>query len=231
MRKIVYLFAFLIIFFSCDNTESPGGNGNGADDPVPVLLVFPQKDILCNEGLDPTPTQSTVFFEWLPNSNAISYTLYLENLNTNEIAQYETDDNDFILPITIARATPYRWRVDYNLNGDIKQSEAWNFYNAGPGLQNYAPFPAEIASPVMAESLPTTTSVNLQWSGSDVDNDVVAYDVYFGTENPPTLKTSGLTETQLSVPVNPDTIYYWNIITKDAGGNTSESGVFQFRVL
>ncbi len=233
MKRIIHLLCLLILTTGCSNTDESGNNGNtnGQDDPIPVLLVFPQKNILCNEGVDPSPTESTIFFEWQPNSNADNYTLYIENLNTNEVAQYETESDEFIFPLTIARATPFRWRVDYHLNGEIKQSENWNFYNAGPGVQTYAPFPAEIISPNMAQSLPSSSSVTLEWNGSDVDDDVVGYDVYFDTENPPILNNSDVSESQINVPVSPDTIYYWNIITKDSEGNTSESGVFQFRVL
>jgi hypothetical protein len=36
---------------------------------------------------------------------------------------------------------------------------------------------------------------------------------------------------QSSVTVTAGTIYYWSIVTKDAAGNSSESGVYQFIVL
>ncbi|BAO76769.1 predicted protein [Winogradskyella sp. PG-2] len=71
----------------------------------------------------------------------------------------------------------------------------------------------------------------MQWNGSDVDNDIVNYDIYFGVNNPPSINSSGISADQLTVSVAPNTIYYWNVVTKDAAGNTSESGVYQFRVL
>jgi len=39
-----------------------------------------------------------------------------------------------------------------------------------------------------------------------------------------------LTE-ELKVSVAFDTVYYWQIVTIDAAGNTSTSGVYSFRVL
>lgn len=219
------------MMFGCSDTTDNGNNGGGGaqDEPVGVQLIFPQEDALCNEGTDMTPTESTVFFEWQPNDNAETYTLTIENLNTNAVSEFET--TDFIVAVTIARATPFRWLVSYNLQDEIKESAQWNFYNAGEGVQTYAPFPAEIISPTMAESLATTNSVTLEWLGSDVDNDIVAYDVYFGTNNPPSINTSAITENQWAVAVTSGTIYFWNVVTTDAAGNTSDSGVHQFRVL
>lgn len=216
----------------CKDTTDDGpitGIGGAQDPPTGVLLIFPHEDSLCNEGENPTPTESTVFFEWEPNDNAQSYSLTIENLNTGTIEQYQTED--FIFPVTINRAEAFKWFVEYDLQGEIKISDVWNFYNAGPGILTYAPFPAEIISPSMAQTIPSTSSVTLEWSGSDVDNDIIGYDVYFGTSNPPTLNTSDISTDQLTVPVASGNTYYWNVVTKDVEGNSSESGTFEFRIL
>ncbi|MBC2846051.1 hypothetical protein [Winogradskyella flava] len=231
MKKLVYICLSMVLVFGCRDTtdDGPIGNPNGAQDPPEgVLLVFPYQDTLCNEGENPTPTQSTVFFEWVPNDNAESYTLTIENLNSGNITEYQT--SEFIFPVTIDRAVPFRWFVTYDLQGETKESAVWNFYNAGPGVQTYPPFPAEIISPNMAQNLPNTNAIVLQWEGNDVDNDIVSYDIYFGTDNAPSLNTSDSTAEQLTVSVTPGTIYYWEVVTKDAEGNSSESGVYQFRI-
>lgn len=232
MRKITYIICATILLLGCKDTTDDGpinGNGGAQDPPTGVLLIFPQEDSLCNEGENPTPTESTVFFEWEPNDNAESYSLTVENLNTGSIEQFQT--GDFIFPVTINRAEAFRWFVEYDLQGEIKVSANWNFYNAGPGVQTYAPFPAEIISPNMAQSIPATNSVTLEWSGSDVDEDIVGYDVYFGTNNPPSLNASDMSANQITVSVASGITYYWNIVTKDGEGNSSESGVFEFRIL
>lgn len=228
------MFGLIIFMLGCSNPsdgnpENGSGNGGSRDEPTGVLLVFPNEDSLCNEGTDLTPTESTVFFEWEPNDNALNYILSIENLSTGIVSLYETED--FIYPVTIERAQPFRWFVSYDFLGETKESAIWNFYNAGPGVQTYAPFPAEIISPTMAQSIPSINSVTLNWNGNDVDNDIIDYDVYFGVNNPPSLNTSATVANQLTVSVVPGTIYYWKVITKDAAGNTSESGVYQFRVL
>ncbi|WP_422107839.1 hypothetical protein [Winogradskyella sp.] len=232
MKKIVYTLFALMLLVACKDTTDDGPivNEDAGQDPIEgVRLVFPFEDTLCNEGINPTPTESTVFFEWDPNNNAQVYTLTIENLASGNTVQYETED--FIFPVTIERAVAFRWFVTYNFQGETKESAVWNFYNAGPGIQSYPPFSAELIAPSMAQIIPTTTSVVLEWVGSDVDGDIVSYDLHFGTDNPPELVTTDITATQIAVTVVPGTIYYWQIVTKDAEGNSSESGVFQFRVL
>lgn len=232
MKKLIYIFFLAGVLVSCKDTtdDGPIDNQNGAQDPPNgVQLIFPHEDSLCNEGDNPTENLSTVHFEWHPNDNAQSYTLTIENLNSGSISQYETED--FILPVTIQRATPFRWFVTYELQGEVKESAVWNFYNEGPGVQSYPPFPAEIIAPDMAQNIPSTNSIILQWEGSDVDNDIVSYDIYFGTNNTPDLNTSDTTTEQLAVSVVSGNIYYWKIVTKDAEGNSSESALHQFRVL
>lgn len=231
MKRIMLILVLGVLVYGCeDTTDDLGNNPNGPnqDPPTGVQLVFPYKDELCNEGTDLTPTESTVFFEWEPNDNAEMYVISIENLNTGAIEIYET--SDVIEPITIQRAEAFRWFVSYDFQEETKTSEVWNFYNAGPGLQSHPPFPAEIISPSMAETMAATTSVTLQWTGSDVDNDIVAYDVYFGVDNPPALVTTDTASNQLTVSVTPGTIYYWSIVSKDAAGNTSESGIYQFNI-
>lgn len=230
MKKIVYILCATVFILSCKDTTDDGPIiADGQDPTTGVRLIFPYEDELCNEGTNLTPTESTVYFEWESNNNAENYTLTIENLASGDITQYETED--FIIPVTIQRAIAFRWFVTYNYQNDAKQSAIWNFYNAGSGVQTYAPFPTEIISPNMAQNIPSTSSVMLQWEGSDVDDDIVGYDVYFSTSNLPDLNTSDTSANQLSVSVNSGNIYYWKVVTKDAEGNSSESEVFQFRIL
>ena len=234
MKKVNYIFCLLVLMTGCKDTTDDlpinNGNGNGALDPeIGVQLIFPFEGSLCNEGTNITPTESTVNFEWIPNDNALSYKLSIQDLETDVITEYFTED--FVMPITVERSKAYRWVVEYDIQDETKQSAIWNFYNEGPGVQTYAPFPAEILSPTMAQILTSATSVTLQWSGSDVDDDIIGYDVYFGTSSSPELNISDLTVNQLSVSVVPGNIYYWEIVTKDAEGNSSESGLYQFNIL
>ena len=199
--------------------------------PTQALLVFPYQNSECNEGFDITPTESTVLFEWGAGLNTDEYELNLLNLFANTEETYFTSETK--IPVVLNRATPYSWYVisRNDASDSIATSEAWKFYNAGEGITSYAPFPAEILSPGMAEIIEGASEVTMGWEGNDIDEDIEGYDVYFSTNNPPDLYASDLQQSELpGVPVEPGQIYYWSVITKDAFGNSSSSGIFQFKV-
>ncbi|MEW4922983.1 hypothetical protein [Algibacter sp. 2305UL17-15] len=235
MRKLIYSLYFVVCCFGCsgnssddiNSEENPDGTPN-PESPLIVNLQFPHEDGLCNLGTNFTPTQSTVFFEWEASTIAESYTIYIVNLIDGTSIQESTAEDK--IGIVISRATPYSWYVESTAGSKTEKSDTWKFYNAGPGVETYAPFPATITAPAMASAV-NGPNVTLQWTGSDVDDDIVGYDVYLGTSNNPDVHTSNVTASELSVSVTSGAIYYWKVVTKDAVGNTSESGIFQFRVL
>ncbi|MFD2727187.1 hypothetical protein [Hyunsoonleella rubra] len=236
MRRLIYIFYLGVLLFGCSKSSNNDGGGEDPNNqggpnqsnPLIVNLQFPHEDGLCNVGTDITPTQSTVVFEWEASTTAESYTIFVSNLiNGAEIQETTNQDK---IGITLDRATPYSWYVESTAGSKTEKSETWKFYNAGPGVETYAPFPATLDSPSMAASV-NGPNVTLQWTGSDVDNDISGYDVYFGTVNPPNLHASDVATTQQSVSVTSGSIYYWKIVTKDVVGNASHSDTFQFRAL
>lgn len=233
MKKLVYLFVFIVIACSSPSTVEPDINTIDPEDPsrielLKVNLQFPHKDGLCNVGTDITAEESTVIFEWEASTIAESYTIYVTNLVSG--SQIGAQTNDDKIGLRLDRATPYSWYVESTSGAVTVESDAWKFYNSGPGVETYAPFPATITAPNMAESVNPGT-VTLQWSGSDVDNDIMAYDIYLGTTGTPEIHATDITGSELNVTVISGTIYYWKVITKDETGNTSESDTFQFQVL
>lgn len=235
MKKIIYIICFSFFVLACSNPSTVEPDPASLDPEAPsqielltVSLQFPHKDGLCNIGADITETQSTVVFEWEESDIAESYQIFVTNLVNGATIENETTQDK--IGILLNRATPYSWYIVSKRGTVIAESETWKFYNSGPGVQTYAPFPAAINAPGMAETV-SAANVTLLWTGSDVDDDIVGYDVYLGTTNNPDIYASDITASQLQVAVNGGTVYYWKIVTKDVVGNTSESGVFQFRVL
>jgi hypothetical protein len=231
MKHLIYIFCLAFLVFGCSKPSNDDGNPEGVGNVGTVggvKLYFPQENMLCNIGSNVTQTESTVYFEWEANGSG-NYTIIIENLSTGNIIQQDTSSD--IIPIVLQRATPYKWFIE-SVNGlKTEQSAIWQFYNSGPGVQSYAPFPAVIVAPNMAKSLASTNSVRLQWIGNDVDNDIVGYDVYFGTQATPSIFASDITNNEAAVSVSSGIIYYWKIITKDTLGNTSDSGIYQFKIL
>lgn len=101
----------------------------------------------------------------------------------------------------------------------------WSFYNEGVGIQNYAPFPAEVITPILG-SIIFGTRTNLSWRGSDI----AFYDIYLGALNPSRQLKQNTTNTNIdSGTLLADTVYYWKVVTKDNNGGNSISPIFEFK--
>jgi hypothetical protein len=75
-------------------------------------------------------------------------------------------------------------------------------------------------------------TITLEWSGSDADEDPLSYIIEMDTTDglQGTIVVESTTDSQATVNVDTDTIYYWRIITSD-GVNSSTSIVYSFRTL
>lgn len=221
--------SMLISLFSC----SSGGGGDELvekKEPTVAVLVFPNADSECTEGTNKTTTESTIMFEWTPGKNTDNYGLIVKNFSTGLSTTYSTSKTYYELKLS--RGIAYSWYVVSSVNGSSVKatSETRKFYNAGEGSSSYAPFPAETVSPVMNEIVNGIT-VTLDWSSSDVDNDIASYEVFLGTTSTPVSYKNNLTESVLNnVSVTSGTTYYWKVVTKDSKGNSSISDVFKFKV-
>ncbi len=213
-----------------------GGSGSNpepsADAPAKAVLITPTQNELCTQGVVVSSTQSTVTLKWAAAANAESYQVDLKNLETGTLTTQNASTNS--LDVQLARNTPYAWSVTSKStkSSTTAQSDTWRFYNSGPGVTNYAPFPAELTSPAIEGNITAANGkISLTWNGQDVDNDISTYDVYLGTSTTPTLLKAGLiTATLTDVAVNSNIYYYWKVITKDSKGNTSDSGIYRFKV-
>lgn len=202
------------------------------NDPQIASLVFPEADSECTEGTGITDTESTITFKWEAALYADSYKLVLKNLRTGVASNHFS--NNRTLPLTLKRGTPYSWSViSKSYSSTVTAtSTTWKFYNASSGNPSYTPFPAEAISPKNESTITTTNNkVTLDWSGSDVDNDISHYAVYFGETNPPELHQDNVSESIFeNIPITQGKTYYWRIITKDTKQNTSSSDLFKFTV-
>ena len=74
----------------------------------------------------------------------------------------------------------------------------------------------------------TGSTVNLTWTSENKGNNVVAWNVYFGTDKSPALYKSGLAAQTLSVPVADGKTYYWKVEIADARGVKTTSETYSF---
>lgn len=234
MKKQLLLIALVLIFTRCSkqNNAAPPAAPT-VKIPTVAVLTFPTLNEVCTTGTVLSATQSSITFTWNASTNTDSYDLSLKNLLTGVTTTQNTTQTQ--LAITVARNTPYSWYIvsKSTKTSTTAQSDVFKFYNAGLPTVTYAPFPAGNLLPTFGQSVTATNgTINLSWAGSVVSTDVLAnYDVYFGTTNNPPIIKSAVTDSFLNnVAVTSKTTYYWKVITRDASGNTSDSGLYQFSV-
>ena len=228
MKRILIAFTVSLFALGCSSSDSDGdGKGNG--DKNAAVLGLPANNSECTSGADVSDTQSKVTFQWTAAEGAQTYFIYIKDLNTQKTLQYSAGAAT-TYDVTLTKATPYSWYVASKKASGTVSSETWKFYNAGSPVTSHAPFPADAVAPVMS-SLVTGPTIALQWTGSDIDNDIVNYKVYLDTNaNPSALAGTVTAKTLENVAVTSGSIYYWKVVTTDAAGNATLSPVYQFKV-
>jgi hypothetical protein len=159
--------------------------------------------------------------------DTLHYSVYFSTATTPELAQGNYDDETYD-PGTLDYNTVYYWRiVAYDNHGDSISGPAWSFttgefINSPPNAPSN-PNPADDAMDVSFE-------VNLSWQCSDPDaGDVLSYNVYFGTTDPPQL----VSQAQSDLSYDPGTLdysteYYWQIVAYDNQGDSTVSDLWNF---
>ena len=92
-----------------------------------------------------------------------------------------------------------------------------------PPDQPYSPYPTSGAVDVV-------TSPQLIWQCSDPDDDLMLYDVYYGTDDPPDLVAENWPNKHylIETPLNRDVTYYWKIAAIDFSGARTAGPVWNF---
>jgi hypothetical protein len=223
----VILIVFIGLLFTTCKKDSP-------KPPSAAVLIFPEQNSLCTTGVSITPTSSRVEFIWQTANNTNTYELRVTNLLTDITQTVNTQATS--AELTIEKGSQYSWQV-ITRNTQVQEtasSATWLFFNAGSQI-THAPFPAQIVAPLSGASVVSdiNSEIELDWSGADVDDDIVGYEIFLDTVSPPQVLVASPAATVSSIKVNtlPNTVYYWKVITRDAKGNTSDSGVYSFRAL
>jgi hypothetical protein len=239
MKKIVFIFSLLLI--SCSGGGGDGDSGGGGGDPPPpsppgdVTLTAPTNGKVCETGTSSSDTKSNVDFSWSASTNTSTYDLQVTNLNTSS-AINKTGLSTTNTTVELDKGQPYIWKV-ISKNTSTTQtgtSSSWKFYLAGHGITNYAPFAAELKSPVSGSTVSRSSDgkVAFSWEGSDPDQgDQLKYTLYVDKtdgKQSPTSDLSDITSKTVDVALDGGTLYYWRVKTSD-GTNSSFSIVYTFR--
>ena len=226
--KLGYYFLYILSFvliISCSAEDDSGTSTpppttqQPKPEPAPSVpapgkssLSAPENNEVCYEGEAVDASNSAVSFSWDASSDTDSYDLQITNQETNQ-TQTESGITSTSKAVTLATDVSYSWKVVSKANdtNDTTSSDTWQFYLAGDGQENYAPFPATIISPISGAAVDASNGlVTLSWEGNDPDEgDSLTYTIYFdevdGLQDPQSANTN-ITETSLEVEVIPDSV-------------------------
>lgn len=247
--KLAYYFLYILsfaFFVSCSaedddsGTTTPPVTQQPAPAPTPQVptpgkssLSAPENNEVCYEGEEVDDSNSEVTFSWDASSDTDSYDLVITNQETSQ-SQTESGITSTSKAVTLATDISYSWKIVSKANdtSDTTDSDTWQFYLAGDGQENYAPFPATIISPTSGAAVDANNAVvTLSWEGNDPDEgDNLTYTIYFdevdGLQDP---VEEGISEAELEVSVESGTTYYWRVKTSD-GQSSSFTLVYSFIV-
>jgi hypothetical protein len=132
-------------------------------------------------------------------------------------------DTFYILP-TLSSATVYYWYVvAKDPYGNVTTSSTRSF-------TSWTNDPVELTLQGPAnDSTGVPLTIELAWSATDDEGEDITYDVYFGTDNPPSIVYTGYTSDSLVIDtLNWQTTFYWKVIANDTYSNITESSVKTF---
>ncbi|MBA0882701.1 glycoside hydrolase family 78 protein [Flavobacterium undicola] len=229
MRKIIYSLFIGFLLLSCSgNDSSPTPEPQNTAPSVPAL-VSPANATLCIDNV--------VSLEWGASTDAennpISYQIQIATDNQFTQVVKTAEGAAIGQTITLNKGTAYYWRVKAtdNKNASSNYSATYSFYTEAVAVANYLPFLPQLVQPEINSFINPATAI-LKWTATDVDtNNVLTYDVYLGTANPPIAKVGdNLASTSLGVnPLQAATNYYWRVVVKDNKGGETIGQVWYFK--
>ncbi|MDG2397337.1 MAG: hypothetical protein P8M03_06755 [Flavobacteriaceae bacterium] len=221
MRVLIFL-CLVLLLNGCSKDPIP--------DPSPAVLLNPLNNNICVNSENLSSLISNVNFVWQSAENSDSYELVIQNQINDEIFKYNTKSTNW--QVNLKRGFPYSWWVNSlsQSSSTIIKSQVWNFYLESISQLSYLPFPAELKSPDNNSTVSLVQNkLNLLWNGLDLDNDISHYLLKLGIgENELFIIEENIKENSLEVSLEPNTKYYWQIITFDSMGNNSFSQIYNF---
>jgi len=232
MKKILYILAFSVICASCSSGSNDDGGGGQKQDSTPSVpvLVFPSQDQLCIDN--------SINFTWNASTNedgsSVIYTF--EVATDNQFSNIVVSEVQTALSkiVTLDKGVAYYWRVKGKSTKNIESgySPTSQFYTEEIPNINNLPFSPANTAPFIGQTFDGVSSIDLQWTASDVDQDPLKFDVYFGKDKNALVLVSENTESN-TYQVTPDaaqTTYYWKIIVKDNKSGEAIGPLWHFKV-
>lgn len=230
MKNFIYLSIIGLLFAAC-------GSGGGDDPVTPVVNTAPTVPALASPTDNKLCLDNTVVFQWNASSDtekdAVVYQIQVAKDNGfTQIVSNLDGTSNLTNTATLDKNTAYYWRVKATDAKGLASAytATYKFYTAGVAVVNHLPFAPALAQPAINSVLNTTTAA-LTWTASDVDvSDVLKYDVYFGTVNPPTEKIAeNIATLTTTVTIEPTKQYFWRVVVKDDKGGETIGQIWKFK--
>jgi len=168
-------------------------------------------------GISQIPTLS-----WNAAAGALSYDIYLGTSPTPSYATY-TDTTYYTPFVSLTAGTVYYWQIVAKNGTGSTASAIWSFTVAGSGAQ-------PPSAPTLSFPSNNATGIGLNpklsWGGALGET---SFDVYFGTSPTPPFAANTALPNFSPATLTSGTVYYWQVVAKNANGNTS-SPVWSFTV-
>jgi hypothetical protein len=164
-----------------------------------------------NNSINISTTTNLIWTGGDPDSgDTVTYDVYLGLTSTPTIVSHNQSAILYNPPVDLFNFTLYYWKiVSWDNHGANRSGPLWHFTTGGP--INHPPNKPNNPSPANG-SINIPLNADLSWLGGDPDGDNVTYDVYFGTTNPPPLKSHNQTALVYDPgPLTSLTTYYWRI--------------------
>ncbi|MGQ7945819.1 hypothetical protein [Flavobacterium sp. WC2509] len=224
MKNFIYLSIVGLLYISCGS----GGDDETNSAPTIPISISPTDNKLC--------VDNSVTFQWNEstdaNQDAIIYQIQIAKDNTFSQIVKTTEGPNLSQSILLEKNMAYYWRIKATDSNGLSSnySPTYKFYTSGDAVINHLPFSPDLLNPTINTVL-TTATATLKWDATDVDaTDVLTYDVYFGTTNPPTAKVSqNITAKMLDVPLVTAKEYFWKVVVKDNKGGETVGQVWKFK--
>ena len=228
MKNSIYLSIACLLFAAC---------GSGGGDDAEVVNTAPSVPVLTVPADNKLCLDNSITFQWNgakdDQKDAIVYQIQISKDNVfTQIVKTLDNSSLSTSSLSLDKNTAYYWRVKATDAKGLASAytATYKFYTAGVAVVNHLPFAPALTQPVI-NSVLTGTSATLGWTASDVDTaDVLSYDVYFGTANPPTVKVGdNISTLSTNVTVEPTKQYFWRVVVKDNKGGETIGQVWKFK--
>ena len=220
ISKIKYIFV-LFLFWSCSKPAIP--------EPDPAILNSPENNNTCIPLIS-NSIRAVISFGWTESLNTDSYELVVRNNVTGSEQKKLVDLTSTTL--SLIRGVPYTWWIlsKSEISTVDTNSAVWSFYLEALQQEGFLPFSAQLISPQEGATVTLTSGqYNLQWTGSDLDNDIAYFQVHIGTDQAQlSLVQDNHTSSSYQASLSAGQTYYWKIVTVDQVGNRSESSILSF---